>query len=69
MEGLEKAVIFKKIKPYLTFLGVVALEAQDADMATQIEPIKNQEISNLKDVITTLSDRLRDVERQLNSKK
>jgi integrase len=64
----EKISIFKDIQSYLTFMDFTSLEAQGQDIATQIETIKNQEISNLKDVITTLSDRLADVEKQLKSR-
>lgn len=54
----EKAKIFHKIEPYLTFLDISKLEAQGADIASQVEEIKNQEIGSLKDVIATMSERL-----------
>ena len=37
----EKAEIFKKIEPYLTFLDVQQLERQGADLQTQIEELQD----------------------------
>ena len=36
----EKAEIFKKIEPYLTFLNVPQLERQGADLQTKIEELQ-----------------------------
>jgi TolA-binding protein len=37
----EKAEIFKKIEPYLTFLNVPQLERQGADLQTKIEELQD----------------------------
>jgi TolA-binding protein len=44
----EKAEIFKKIEPYLTFLNLPQLERQGADLQTKIEKLEdtNQLLSN-----------------------
>ena len=36
----EKAAIFKKIEPYLTFLNIPQLERQGADLQTKIEELQ-----------------------------
>jgi hypothetical protein len=60
----EKAEIFKKIEPYLTFLNVPQLERQGADLQTKIEELQDinqvlREKDKMKeDVITNLSDKL-----------
>jgi hypothetical protein len=60
----EKAEIFRKIEPYLTFLNIPQLERQGADMQTRVEELKlvNQSLRNrdkLKDdAIAQLSDQL-----------
>ena len=41
----EKAEIFKKIEPYLTFLDTQKLERQGADLQTKIEEL--QDINHL----------------------
>jgi hypothetical protein len=60
----EKAEIFRKIEPYLTFLNIPQLERQGADMKTRVEELEtvNQSLRNrdkLKDdAIEHLSDQL-----------
>lgn len=41
----EKAELFKKIEPYLTFLDIQQLERKGADMQTKIEEL--QEINQI----------------------
>jgi hypothetical protein len=36
----EKAKIFRKIEPYLTFLNVHQLQRQDADIQTKVEELE-----------------------------
>ena len=60
----EKAEIFKKIEPYLTFLNIQQLNRQGADLETKIEELQDinqvlREKDKMKeDVITNLSDKL-----------
>ena len=67
----EKAEIFKKIEPYLTFLNIQQLNRQGADLETKIEELqdinqvlrekdkmKEDVITNLSDKLVTLSERL-----------
>jgi hypothetical protein len=60
----EKAEIFRRIEPYLTFLNIPQLERQGADMQSKVEELEqlNQAIMNrdkLKDdAIAHLSDQL-----------
>jgi integrase len=60
----EKAEIFRKIEPYLTFLNIPQLERQGADIQSKVEELKqlNQAMSDrdkLKDdAIAHLSDQL-----------
>jgi hypothetical protein len=60
----EKAEIFRKIEPYLTFLNVHQLERQGADIQTKVEELEqlNQAMMNrdkLKDeAIVHLSNKL-----------
>jgi integrase len=60
----EKAEIFQKIEPYLTFLNIPQLERQGADLETKIEELRDinqtlREKDKMKeDVITNLSDKL-----------
>jgi integrase len=60
----EKAEIFQKIEPYLTFLNVQQLKRQGADLETKIEELKDinqvlREKDKMKeDVIANLSDKL-----------
>jgi hypothetical protein len=37
----EKAKIFQKIEPYLTFLNIQQLNRQGADLETKIEELQN----------------------------
>ena len=66
----EKAEIFKKIEPYLTFLNVPQLERQGADLQTKIEELqdinqllrykqneKEEQIKKLEDSVAFLSNR------------
>jgi hypothetical protein len=56
--------MFRKIEPYLTFLNILQLERQGADMKTRVEELEtvDQSLRNrdkLKDdAIAQLSDRL-----------
>ena len=60
----EKAEIYKKIEPYLTFLNIQQLNRQGADLETKIEELQDinqvlREKDKMKeDVITNLSDKL-----------
>jgi integrase len=60
----EKAEIFLKIEPYLTFLNIQQLKRQGADLETKIEELKDinqvlREKDKMKeDVIANLSDKL-----------
>ena len=53
----EKAEIFRKIEPYLTFLNVPQLERQGADLQTKIE--------NLEDINTLLRNKYNEKEEQI----
>ena len=72
----EKAEIFKKIEPYLTFLNIQQLNRQGADLETKIEELqdinqvlrekdkmKEDVIANLSDKLIMLSERLDVIER------
>ena len=60
----EKAEIFQKIEPYLTFLNIQQLKRQGADLETKIEELKDinqvlREKDKMKeDIIAKLSDKL-----------
>ena len=60
----EKAEIFQKIEPYLTFLNIQQLKRHGADLETKIEELKDinqvlREKDKMKeDVIANLSDKL-----------
>jgi integrase len=60
----EKAELFKKIEPYLTFLNIHQLERQGADIQTKVEELEelNQALRNRDkmkdDAIAQLSDQL-----------
>jgi integrase len=73
----EKAEIFKKIEPYLTFLNVSQLERQGADLQTKIEElqiinqslrendkVKEDALANLSDQLLVLSERILQLERK-----
>jgi hypothetical protein len=60
----EKAEIFRKVEPYLTFLNIPELERQGADIQTKVEELEelNQSLRNRDkmkdDAIAQLSDQL-----------
>jgi len=73
----EKAEIFKKIEPYLTFLNVPQLERQGADLQTKIEElqlinhslrendkVKEDALAHLSDKLLVLSERIQQLERK-----
>jgi hypothetical protein len=73
----EKAEIFRKIEPYLTFLNIPQLERQGADIQTKVEELemvnqslrnrdrlKDDAIAQLSDQIMALSTRLQEIERR-----
>ena len=63
-KDLEKAEIFRKIEPYLTFLNIPELQRQGADIQTKVEELEelNQALRNRDkmkdDAIAQLSDQL-----------
>jgi integrase len=73
----EKAEIFRKIEPYLTFLNVNQLERQGADIQSKIEELeelnqsfrerdkmKDDAIAHLSDQLMALTARVQDLERR-----
>jgi hypothetical protein len=73
----EKAEIFKKVEPYLTFLNVLQLERQGADFQTKIEElqlinqslrendkVKEDALAHLSDQLLVLSERIQQLERK-----
>jgi integrase len=75
----EKAEIFQKIEPYLTFLNVHQLERQGADMRSRMDELeelneslrerdrtKDDAIAQLSDQLMTLTVRLQEIERRQN---
>jgi integrase len=73
----EKAELFRKIEPYLTFLNIHQLERQGADIQSKIEEldemnqslrqrdkVKDDAISQLSDQLLTLTTRLQEIERR-----
>src|SRR5215469_1171089 len=73
----EKAEIFRKIEPYLTFLNIPQLERQGADIQSKVEElemvnqslrnrdkVKDDAIAQLSDQLMALSTRLQEVERR-----
>jgi hypothetical protein len=73
----EKAGIFRKIEPYLTFLNIPQLERQGADIQSKVEELellnqslrnsdklKDDAISQLSDQLVALSTRLQEIERR-----
>jgi integrase len=75
----EKAEIFKKIEPYLTFLNVHQLERQGADIQSRVNELeelneslrerdrtKDDAIAQLSDQLMTLTVRLQEIERRQN---
>ncbi|MGC1132919.1 MAG: site-specific integrase [Nitrososphaeraceae archaeon] len=75
----EKAEIFQKIEPYLTFLNVHQLERQGADMQSKMEELeelnqslrqsdkmKDDALGQLSDQLMALTVRLQEIERRQN---
>ena len=73
----EKAELFCKIEPYLTFLNVHQLERQGADIQSKVEELeqlnqsmrdrdkmKDDAIAQLSDQLVALSARLQEIERR-----
>jgi hypothetical protein len=73
----EKAEIFRKIEPYLTFLNVHQLERLGADIQTKIEELeqlnqsmrdrdkmKDDAIAHLSDQLVAITTRLQELERR-----
>ena len=73
----EKAEIFHKVEPYLTFLNIHQLERQGADIQSKVQEIeelnqalrnrdkmKDDAIAHLSDQLLAISARLQDVERK-----
>jgi integrase len=73
----EKAEIFRKIEPYLTFLNIPQLERQGADMQTKVEELeqlnqamrdrdkmKDDAIAHLSDQLIALTARLDSIEKR-----
>jgi integrase len=73
----EKAELFRKIEPYLTFLNIHQLERQGADIQSKVEEledvnsslrerdkVKDDAIAHLSDQLISLSTRLQELERK-----
>jgi integrase len=73
----EKAEIFRKIEPYLTFLNIHQLKRQGADIQTKVEEleelsqslrqrdkVKDDAIAQLSDQLVSLSAGLQEIERR-----
>lgn len=73
----EKAEIFRKIEPYLTFLNVHQLERQGADIQTKVheleqlnqsmrdrDKMKDDAIAHLSDQLIAITSRLQELERK-----
>ncbi|MFL6511039.1 MAG: tyrosine-type recombinase/integrase, partial [Nitrososphaera sp.] len=73
----EKAELFKKIEPYLTFLNIHQLERQGADIQGKVEEledlnsslrerdkVKDDAIAHLSDQLLAISTRLQELERK-----
>ena len=73
----EKAEIFRKIEPYLTFLNVHQLERQGADIQSKVEELeqlnqsmrerdkmKDDAIAHLSDQLVAITTRLQELERR-----
>ena len=76
----EKAELFKKIQPYLTFLNIHQLERQGADIQSKVQEledlnsslrerdkVKDDAIAHLSDQLLSLSIRLQELERKQQS--
>ena len=75
----EKAEIFQKVEPYLTFLNIHQLERQGADIQSRVDELeelneslrerdrtKDDAIAQLSDQLMTLTVRLQEIERRQN---
>jgi hypothetical protein len=73
----EKAELFKKIEPYLTFLNIRQLERQGADIQSKVQELedlnsslrekdkmKDDALAHLSDQLLALSTRLQELERK-----
>ncbi|MGA9843292.1 MAG: hypothetical protein WBQ25_13345 [Nitrososphaeraceae archaeon] len=73
----EKAEIFRKIEPYLTFLNVHQLERQGADIQSKVEELEQLNLSmrdrdkmkddataHLSDQLVAITGRLQELERR-----
>jgi integrase len=73
----EKAELFRKIEPYLTFLNVHQLERQGADIQSKVEELeqlnqsmrdrdkmKDDAIAHLSDQLVAITTRLQELERR-----
>jgi ABC-type transporter Mla subunit MlaD len=73
----QKAELFSKIEPYLTFLNIHQLERQGADIQTKVEEleelnqslrqrdkVKDDAIAQLSDQLVSLSARLQEIGRR-----
>jgi integrase len=73
----EKAEIFRKVEPYLTFLNIPELERQGADIQSKVEELedlnqalrnrdkmKDDAIAQLSDQLLAISTRLQELERK-----
>jgi integrase len=73
----EKAELFRKVEPYLTFLNIHQLERQGADIQSKVEEledvnsslrerdkVKDDAIAHLSDQLIDLSARLQELERR-----
>ena len=76
----EKAEIFHKVKPYLTFLKITELQRQGADIQTKVEEleelnqslrnrdkIKDDAIAQLSDQVMALTARMQEFEQKQQS--
>jgi integrase len=76
----EKAEIFRKVEPYLTFLNIPELERQGADIQTKVEELeelnqslrnrdkmKDDAIAQLSDQVMALTARMQEFERKQQS--
>jgi hypothetical protein len=73
----EKAEIFRKVEPYLTFLNIVQLERQVADIQSKVgeleelnqssknrDKMKDDAIAQLSDQLVALTTRMQEIERR-----
>jgi hypothetical protein len=73
----EKAELFRKIEPYLTFLNIYQLERQGADIQSKVQEledlnsplrerdkVKDDAIAQLSDQLLAISTRLQGLERK-----